>query len=65
VVTKVRERLSVSKRATQIFDMDIFNMKKRIGMEVKEQRQITILNRFVTLKNWDDNVSVDIKVHKT
>jgi hypothetical protein len=37
VVEKVRERPSASKRAAQKFDMERFNVKKLIGMEVKEQ----------------------------
>jgi hypothetical protein len=37
VVAEVRERLSVSKQATQKFYTDRFNLKKLNGVEVREQ----------------------------
>jgi hypothetical protein len=40
VVAKLRERLSVSKQATQKFDMESFDLKKPNNAEVKEQYQV-------------------------
>jgi hypothetical protein len=58
VVAKVRERLEVSKEAAQKFDGEIFNLKKLSELEVRNQYQIKISNRFATLENL--NVSEDI-----
>jgi hypothetical protein len=46
VLTKVRERLAVSKRPVNKMDVDRFNLKKLNGGEVKEKYQVTIKNRF-------------------
>ena len=37
VVAKVRERLAVSKQATQKFDAERFNLRKLNELEVKEK----------------------------
>jgi hypothetical protein len=50
VVVKVRQRLSVSKRAAQKFYMERFNLKNLNYLEIKEQYQIKISNRFAALK---------------
>ena len=41
-VVKVRETLSVSKRAAQMFDMEKFSVKKLNGVQVREQYQLEI-----------------------
>ena len=46
MVAKVRERLAVSKQATQKFDGERFNLRKLNELEVKEKYQIEITNRF-------------------
>jgi hypothetical protein len=46
VVAKVRQRLSVCKRAAEKFDMERFTLKKLHDVQVKEQYQVTISNRF-------------------
>jgi len=51
VVTKVTERLVVSKKAAQNFDVERFNLKKLSELEVRKQYQIKILNRFADLEN--------------
>jgi hypothetical protein len=48
VVAKIRERLAVSKRP-----VDRFNLKKLNKGEVKEQYQVTIKNRFSALENLE------------
>jgi hypothetical protein len=54
VVLKVRERLAVSKRGTEKFDRDKFNLKKLNDLEGKGQHQVKFLNRFSALENVDD-----------
>jgi hypothetical protein len=39
----------------QRFDMDRFNLTKLYDVEVKEQCQVKISNRFATLENLDDD----------
>jgi hypothetical protein len=51
VVTKVRERLAVSKRAAQKIDTERFNVKMLNEGDVKEQYQVTIRNKFAALEN--------------
>jgi arginine utilization protein RocB len=51
VVVKVKERLSVSKRPAQKFDMERFNLRKLNDMKVKEQYQVKIPNRFAAVEN--------------
>jgi hypothetical protein len=59
VVAKLRERLSVSKRASQKFDMQRFDLKKLNDTEVMEEYQVKISNRFASLKSLDDNVDIN------
>jgi hypothetical protein len=40
LVAKLRERISLSKRARQKFDLEIFNLKKLNDVEVKEKYQV-------------------------
>jgi hypothetical protein len=46
VVTKVRERLAVSKQTTHMFHMERFNPKKLNEIDSKEQYRVEISNRF-------------------
>jgi hypothetical protein len=46
VITKIKERLAVSKRPVKKMDMDRFNLKKLNEGEVKEHYQVAIKNRF-------------------
>jgi hypothetical protein len=71
VVAKVRERMSVSKRAAQKVDTERFNVKKLNEGDVKEQYQVTIRNKFAALENFEDsgdinrtwdNISENIKI---
>jgi hypothetical protein len=54
-----REKLSVSKRAAQKFDMQRFDLRKLNNAEVKEQYGVKISNRFAALENLDDNVDIN------
>jgi len=57
VVAKVRERLAESKQVAQQFDVERFNLRKLIELEVKKQYQIKISKTFATLENL--NISGD------
>jgi hypothetical protein len=59
VVAEVRERLAVSKRAMQKFDMEKFNLKKLDEVESKEQYQVEISNRFAALEKLDNDVDIN------
>jgi hypothetical protein len=59
VAAKLRERLSVSKRVAQKFNMKRFDLKKLNDAEVKEQYQVKITNRFAALENFYDNVDMN------
>jgi len=43
--------LVVSKQTAQVFDGEIFNLRKLNEVEVRKQYQIEIANRFVALEN--------------
>jgi DNA repair ATPase RecN len=62
VVAKVRQRLSVSKRSAQKFDMGRFNLKKLNDVAVKENHQVKIQNRCAALDNLDDDDDVNINM---
>ena len=51
VVAKVRDLLTVSKQAAQMFDVERFNVSKLNELEVGKQYQIEISNRFAALEN--------------
>jgi hypothetical protein len=55
VVSKVRERLSVSKRAAQKLDMEIFKLTGLNDVESKGQYQVKISHRFAAMGNVDDD----------
>ncbi len=49
MVAEVRERLAVSKQAPQKLEGERFNLRKLKDLEVKEEYQIEITNRFAAL----------------
>jgi hypothetical protein len=59
VVAKVRERLSVSKKAAQKFDGKTFNLGKLNELQVRKQYQIEITNRFAALENLNDKEDIN------
>jgi hypothetical protein len=59
VVAKVRERLAVSKQATQKIDTERFNVKKLNEGDVKQQYQVTIRNKFAALENLEDSGDIN------
>jgi hypothetical protein len=66
-VAKLRERISVSKRARLKFDLERFDLKKLDYVEVKEKYRVEISNRFAALESlepqrWKE--SIIIPIHK-
>jgi hypothetical protein len=59
VVTKIMERLAVSKRPGNKMDMDRFNLKKLNEREFMEQYQVTSKNRSSALENLEDNGDIN------
>jgi hypothetical protein len=58
-VAKLRERISVSERARQKFDLERFDLKKLDDMEVKERHRAEISNRFAALESLDESFDID------
>jgi hypothetical protein len=58
-VAKLRERMSVSKRARQKFDLEIFDLIKLDDEEVKETYQVEISNRFPFLESLDESFDIN------
>jgi hypothetical protein len=59
VVAKLRERISVSKRARKKFDVERFDLKKLDDVEVKEVYQVEISNRFATSKSLAESFDIN------
>jgi hypothetical protein len=51
VISEFREKLLISKQVMQQFGMDRFHLEKINDVEVKEQCQVYISNRYATLEN--------------
>jgi hypothetical protein len=58
-VAKLRERISVSKRGRQKFDLERFDLKKMDDVEVKEKYQVDISNRFAVLESLDETSDIN------
>jgi hypothetical protein len=58
-VAKLRERISVSKRARQHFDLGRFDLKKLDDVEVKEKYHVEISNRFADLGSLDESFDIN------
>jgi hypothetical protein len=58
-LAKLRERISVSKRARQNFDLERFDIKKLDVRGVKEKYQLEILNRVLSLESLDENSDIN------
>jgi hypothetical protein len=59
VVAKLRERISVSKRARKKFDLERFDLKKLNDIEVKEKYHVEISNRLVNLESLDESFDIN------
>jgi hypothetical protein len=58
-VTKLRERISVSKGARRKFDLERFDPKKLDDIEVKKKYQEEISNRFSTSESLDESFDIN------
>jgi hypothetical protein len=56
VVAKLRERISVSKRARQKFDLERFYLRKLYDVEGKEKYHVENSNRYATSDNSDESL---------
>lgn len=59
VIAKFKDRLSVIKPAGQKFDMQRFDLKKLSEVEMREQQQFKISNRFAGLDNLRDSGDIN------
>jgi len=59
VVAKVREKLEVSKRAAQEFNVERFYFRKLNGLEDRRQYQIKVSNRFAGSDKLNDNEDIN------
>jgi hypothetical protein len=59
VVTKLRERISVGKRARQKVDVERFDLMKLDDVDVKEKYQVEISNRFAALESLDESFDIN------
>jgi glycine betaine/choline ABC-type transport system substrate-binding protein len=59
VVSKVRERLAVSKQAALKFDAERFNLRKLNELQVRKQYQIKISNRLAATENLNDSEDIN------
>jgi hypothetical protein len=59
VVAKLRERISVSKRARQNFDLERFDLKKFNDIEVKEKYHVQISKRFSDLESVGESFDIN------
>jgi hypothetical protein len=58
-VTKIRERLAVSKQTTHSVQMDRYNLKELSDAEGKKRYCVEISNRFASLENLDTEGDVN------
>jgi hypothetical protein len=59
VVTKVRERMAVSKETMHSVRMERFNLKELNGVQCKEQYHTETRDRFAVLENLDNEVGIN------
>jgi hypothetical protein len=59
VMAKLRERISVSKRAWQKLNEERFDLQNLHDVVVKEKYQVEISNRFVALENLDESFDIN------
>jgi hypothetical protein len=58
-VAKLRERISISKRARQKFDLERFDLEKLNDIEVKEKYQVEISNRYAASESLDESFNIN------
>jgi hypothetical protein len=58
-VAKLRERISVSKRARQNFDLERHEPRNLDDVEVKKKQQVGISNKFAALESLDESFDIN------
>jgi hypothetical protein len=58
-VAKLRERISVSKRARQKIDLERFDLEKLDDVGVKEKHHVEISNRFAALDSLNESFDIN------
>jgi hypothetical protein len=58
-VANLRERISVSKRERQNFDLERFDLTKLDDVQVTEKHQVEISNKFSALESLDEICDVN------
>jgi hypothetical protein len=58
-VAKLKERISVSKRARQKCDLERFDLKNLDDVQIKEKYQVEVSNRFATLEILDESFDIN------
>jgi hypothetical protein len=58
-VARLRERISVSNRARQNFDLERFDLQKLNDVEVKEKYQVEISNRFAAIESLGESFNIN------
>jgi hypothetical protein len=58
-VAKLRETISVSKRARQKFYLERFGLRNIDEVEVKEKYQLETSKRFVALENTNESLNIN------
>jgi hypothetical protein len=58
VVANLRERISVSKRVRQNFDLERFDQRKLDDIDVREKYQVEISNRSAALESLDESFNI-------
>jgi hypothetical protein len=59
VVAKLRERISVSKRARQKSELERFDLKNLDNVEDKEKYQVNVSNRFAALESLYESCDIN------
>jgi hypothetical protein len=59
VVPNVWERLAISKKGTEKFDLKKFNLRKFNKLEVRKQYQIKVSNGYAALENLNDGKDIN------
>ena len=59
MVTKVRERLAVSKQSAQNFDVERFNFRTLSELEVRKQYQIKVSKQVCSFGKFNDSKNIN------
>ena len=60
MIAKFRESLTVSKQASQKFDVEIFNLRKLNELEVRKRYWNEISKRFAAVENLSDSEDINM-----